>query len=90
MNYEDWKSLKRRMAIEAYVIEGCSMMKSADGERIAAQRLAEESDAAKAPADQGRKSVQDWRALEYQMGTALIALEKLGLELSTSAKPVKP
>ena len=82
MEYKVWSELKRKMAVEIFVMNATDMMIPADMARENALAIMARSDAAKSPDEQHNPKVQNWRSIEYSAGQALIALEKLGFALS--------
>lgn len=74
--------LTARMAIEMYCIQACMNMVEYDTAKKQVLRMKERSDAAGSGQLQGLGSVQEWRRLEGCAQDSLIALKRLGYEVS--------
>jgi hypothetical protein len=69
MDQKQWEDMKNKMAIEAIVMDLIDIMVPADEARQRAEKLL---------AERQRDAVN----VEYRMGQALIALKKLGYEIT--------
>ena len=81
MEQKVWNELRRKMAVEMFVIDSADVMIPADEARKNAAARIEKSDRAKSAAEHCDSAVQQWRNLEHSAGTALIAIEKLEMRV---------
>ena len=79
MEYNEWCELSRRMAVEYYAIEQSDLMVPAATARAAAEQMAAKERTIGTPVS------QRWNSIVWSMGTALLALEQLGMAVTPAS-----
>lgn len=76
--YKEWDALRKKVAVEMYIMDATDMMVPADEARTMAERRMQEAHACTG-AECGATHIQKWLLLGRSAGSAIIAMEKLGL-----------